>query len=272
MSCQKQCIFCGQPGGNEEHIVGKWLLRDLDLYSTRTRLGFGSQLKTGAMDEIDESRPLGGFVTDAVCTLCNNGWMSQLESSVKPLISPLLVDPWPSNDRPLLSALFLKCHIITRWLLKTACTFGEKMSVQVPDYIRNDLYSGRLNPEIMADISCNDQCGFYVGMSRTWNCFADGSLGPMKVPDHSFRFVWQLRHLAMRVAYFPGCEKMMTKPRYPVRLYPRFGIPPSYYVGTAAKPGYRYSTLEELEHDTVYATAGSPIQASNLPPSSLVPP
>jgi hypothetical protein len=253
MSRQKPCIFCSKAGGSKEHIVGKWLLNDLGLNSTKTRLGFGNQIKTGEMDEIDEPRPLGSFVTDAVCAACNSGWMSQLESEVKPLLSPLLVSPWPTNDRELLAALFLKCHVITRWLLKTACTFGEKMSVEVPDYIRTELYHGQLHPEIMADISCNEQCGLYVGMSRTWVCFSAGKLSPMKVPNHSFRFVWQLRHLAMRVSYFPNCEKTMTKPRYPVRLYPRFGIPPDYYLNGVLKPGYRYVSLEELEHDTIYA-------------------
>jgi hypothetical protein len=205
------------------------------------------------MDEIDEPRPLGGFVTDAVCQRCNTGWMSQLEGAVKPLLSPLLVSPWPSNDRQLLASLFLHCHVITRWLLKTACTFGEKMSVQVPDYIRDELYKGRLHPEIMTDVSCNEQCGLYVGMSRTWLCFDGGKLDSMKVPDHSFRFVWQLQHLAMRVAYFPGCQKMMTKPRYPVRLYPKFGIAPDYRFNGVSKRSYCYTSLEELEHDTIYA-------------------
>ncbi len=71
-------------------------------------------------------------------------------------------------------------------MLKTACTFGTKMSVEVPDYIRSELYHNRLHPEVMVDISCNEQSGLYVGMSRTWNCFVDGKMGPMKVPDHSF--------------------------------------------------------------------------------------
>jgi len=130
------------------------------LYPVKTKIGFGNQINSGHMDEISEPQPLGSFVTDSICRACNNGWMSQLESQVRPLLSPLLVDPWPKNDRPILSALFLKSHVITRWLLKTACTFGEKMSVEVPEYIRSELYRERLHPEIMADVSCNEQCGF----------------------------------------------------------------------------------------------------------------
>jgi hypothetical protein len=252
MSDHKLCIFCGQPGGNNEHIIGKWLLNDLDLYSIKTKMGFGNQIKTGELDEIMQPQPLGSFVTDDICAKCNNGWMSQLESQVKPLLTPLLVDPWPTNDREFLSGLFLKSHVISRWLLKTACTFGVKMSVEVPDYIRGELYKDRLHPEIMADVSCNDQCGFYVGMSRTWACRVEGKVDSMKIPDHSFRFVWQMRHLAMRVAFFPGCKKMMSRPRFPVRLAPKFCIPPDITIEGVVKPAYRYATLQDLEQSTFY--------------------
>jgi hypothetical protein len=252
VSNQSKCIFCGQPGGSREHIVGKWILNDFGLYSIKSRFGFGNQLPTGNMDEIEAPQPLGGFYTDSVCRSCNNGWMSQLEDAVKPLLSPLLVEPWPSPDRQLLTALFVHSATITRWLLKTACTFGDKVSVQVPDNIRSELMMGRLNPEIMADISCNEQSGLYIGMSRTWACFADGKLDSMEVKGHSFRFVWQLRHLAMRISYFPNCAKTMSKPRYPIRLYPRFGIPPDVFLDGVKRPGYRYKSLEELEHDTIF--------------------
>jgi hypothetical protein len=164
----KLCIFCGQPGGNKEHIVGKWLLQDLGLYSMKTKMGFGNQQETGGMDEIMEPQPLGSFVTDAICANCNNGWMSRLENKAKKLLTPLLVDPFPEQNRHMFSSLFLECHLITQWLLKTACTFGVKMSCEVPRHLRDRLFQGYLHPEIMADISVNDQCGLYVGMSRTW--------------------------------------------------------------------------------------------------------
>jgi hypothetical protein len=253
MSAPKMCIFCGKEGGHREHIVSEWLLRDLDLYKTKTRLGFGVLNQSGQMDEIQAPQPASSFVTDAICANCNNVWMSDLEKVVKPLLTPLLSDPWPANHRQLFSSLFLQSAVITRWLLKTACTFGEKMSVQVPEDIRRELYAGRLNPEIKSDISYNDGYGAYVGMSRSWPCFKDGKIEPREIPNRSFRFVWQMKHLAMRIAYFPGCEKMMTPPRYPVRLYPKFGISPDYQKGGLTKPSYYYNTLEELEHDTIYA-------------------
>jgi len=253
MSNSKICMFCGKNGGNEEHIVGKWILRDLDLYKTKTKIGFGLQRKTGEMDEIEAPQPLGSFKTDSVCETCNNTWMSQLENQVKPILTPLLQVPWPANDKPLFQSLFLHSAVITRWLIKTACTFGEKMSVAVPKDIKMELFKGRIRSGIRADFSCNAECGAYIGISRSWNCYIDEKIEVRELPARSFRFIWQLRHLAMRVSYFHDFEPFMTRPRHPVKLYPRFRIPPDYDLNGVAKRSYYYETLEQLEHETTYA-------------------
>lgn len=258
MSVQVECIFCGQPAGSAEHIVAKWMLRDLDLYKIKSRIGFGRQRPDGELDEIDAPQPLGSFTTDQVCGTCNKGWMSRLENYVKPLLSPLLVTPLPADDRKLFQGLFIHAAVITRWLLKTACTFGTKMSVHVPHHVCAELFQERLNPEISADLSFNKECGAYVGMSREWSVFDGRKVETMSIPGQSFRFVWQVRHLAMRVAYFPGCEKNMLKPRFPVRLYPRFGVLPDYFDGTATRRSYHYDALEQVEHETTYFIGGNP--------------
>ena len=147
---------------------------------------------------------------------------------------------------------------ITGIFLKTACCFGEKMSVIVPEDIRKELLEGLLHLDISADLSVNDQKGLYVGMSDSWNVYKDGTLTMRKFPGRSFKFVWQIRHLAMRVAYFPGCEKNMLKPRFPVRLHPFFGISDDYDQDGLARRSYRYSTLEQLEHETTYFVGGNP--------------
>ncbi len=257
MSSSKTCMFCGKSGGNEEHIVGKWILRDLGLNKMKSRIGFGVQRKTGEMDEIEAPQPLSSFTTDAVCQTCNNTWMSQLENQVKPHLIPLLQTPWPENDHSLFQALFLHGAIITRWLIKTASTFGDKMNVAVPEEIRKELYKGRILPGIRTDFSCNAECGAYIAMSRSWNCYDDETIEIKAYPARSFRFVWQLRHLAMRVSYFHGFEPFMTRPRHPVKLYPRFTIPPDYDLNGVAKKSYHYETLEQLEHETTYAPPGS---------------
>jgi hypothetical protein len=46
---------------------------------------------------------------------------------------------------------------------------------------------------------------------------------------------------------------MMVRPKYPVRLYPKFGISPDYQSDGKNKASYHYDTLEQLEHETTYA-------------------
>lgn len=265
------CIFCGKQGGNREHTVGRWMLRDLGLYSQKFKIGFGVQRPDGGMDEIKAPQPLGSFVTDQICAECNNGWMSQLEDAVKPLLTPLLQETLPNDDRPLFQNLFVSSHILTQWLLKTACTFGVKMSVPVAKDIRESLFQKRIPSEITADMSVNDESGLYIGMSRQWSVFKDDKLDCASVGDRSFRFVWQVRHLAMRITHFPGCEKNMSRPRFPVKLYPRFGILPDYTDGLNQKRSYHYETLEQLEHETTYFFGGNPnyvVEASHESPSA----
>lgn len=251
-------MFCGKVADSEEHIIGKWLLRDLGLYNFKSRIGFGRQRADGSMDEIDAPQPLGGFRTKEVCRDCNNGWMSGLETYVKPRLAGLFDDPVSLNHRLMFQGLFVPAPFIARWLLKTACTFGAKMSIPVPSSLRQRLYAGLLHPELSVDLSINEQCGAYIGISREWNVYDGQSLAVKSVAGESFRFVWQVRHLAMRVSYFPGCEMNMTKPRFPVRVYPRFCVAPDWKDGSTTRQSYRYESLEQLEHETFYFIDGNP--------------
>src|SRR6266705_4313835 len=246
------CIFCG--GGNsKEHIVAEWLIRDCDLYKTKFRMGFSQENARGEMDSISQPEPLSGFYTIDVCGTCNNGWMSELEGKAKKILCPLLQITWPTNDKELFQSLFLHSGVIARWLLKTACTFGAKMSVEVMEQIRRDIYADVVPVGIIVDMAYDDEFGHYMAMSRQWNVWKDEKIISMQVGKQSFRLTWQVRHLVMRVHYFPGCEMTMTKPRFPVRIYPKFGISPDYVENGITKRSYHYKTLEQLEHETCYA-------------------
>ncbi len=57
----------------------------------------------------------------------------------------------------------------------------------------------------------------------------------------------------MRVAYVPGMqEDDRAGPKFPVRLSPKFCVPPDVPIDGIIKPAYRYGTLEDLEHDMFY--------------------
>src|SRR5215469_6213936 len=96
------CIFCGKKPLTKEHVWPKWLRpyvpHDLKNFET-----------ADAAIEIDSVSPkfkkIDGDPRNravrVVCAECNNGWMSQLQEAVKPLLLPLVkgesVDLWPKR-------------------------------------------------------------------------------------------------------------------------------------------------------------------------------
>lgn len=93
---KKLCFFCGLPEQmSKEHAWPQWLGRGVEVGPTQTNwsTGYGRT----AENELTEypsfaSEKPGSVLTTRireVCQRCNNGWMSQLETSVKPLLERL---------------------------------------------------------------------------------------------------------------------------------------------------------------------------------------
>ncbi len=88
---QRFCIFCGGSRLSREHIWPDWLRnyvpRDMTSHTQGHavigKLGTTTKAKTLSGDP--RSRRL-----RVVCESCNNGWMSQLQERIKPILVPLL--------------------------------------------------------------------------------------------------------------------------------------------------------------------------------------
>jgi hypothetical protein len=82
----RSCIFCGGHASSKEDAWPLWLLR---------RLGASGP---GRMEAQRGQAPRSwllvraGLKVRSVCSACNNGWMSDLETRAKPVIEPLLDD------------------------------------------------------------------------------------------------------------------------------------------------------------------------------------
>ena len=88
------CKFCGTPGSSKEDIVAKWIGRLLSEgappgthyvfhhRSTHPDIGIPDQAKTANLPAV---------LTRAFCEPCNNGWMSELETRVRPILEPLIL-------------------------------------------------------------------------------------------------------------------------------------------------------------------------------------
>jgi hypothetical protein len=104
----RQCLFCEQNAGNQEHLWADWILKLRKWGPIRHSIG-------GSPEKILGS---GKQTVGTVCRTCNNGWMSGLEAENIPLMGSLLHDisaPLDAAQQSLLSA----------WTMKTAMVFDS---------------------------------------------------------------------------------------------------------------------------------------------------
>ena len=96
---KKECIFCDSTSLTNEHIYPKWLFQTIKL-DTQTfkpsnfdtiiaSTDFSSTLLKS--EQFSDGREIryDDFKIKKICGTCNNGWMSQLENLVKPIIEKL---------------------------------------------------------------------------------------------------------------------------------------------------------------------------------------
>ena len=91
------CIFCGNLLLTQEHIYADWLYPYLTKSYPRTRHEFN--IRTNINGPIIEGANIknGNPTTKkikCVCQTCNGGWMSALQSEVKPILLELLNGNW----------------------------------------------------------------------------------------------------------------------------------------------------------------------------------
>lgn len=93
MGVARSCIFClSRRDLTGEHAFPVWLGKALG--PSATRLGEQQFTKDGRLLR-SYNAPGFSLKSNAVCKKCNNGWMSQLETSVKPVLEPVALGEWP---------------------------------------------------------------------------------------------------------------------------------------------------------------------------------
>lgn len=106
----RRCVFCGGTPVSQEHALPKWLGR----LFTNEVVDFSRtfQFRGDAADV----RPWRGKPFSATvggpCRTCNSGWMSELETEVQPVLTPLV-----EGREATLSAL--SQHLVATWAIKT---------------------------------------------------------------------------------------------------------------------------------------------------------
>jgi hypothetical protein len=102
MDSRRECIFCGATGSKitKEHVWTKWLREHVEL-GTGPPIGHSRRLTTRDGETVEdlswEAIPLDWQVA-APCKDCNEGWMEQIETAARPILTPMLDDKRVSLD------------------------------------------------------------------------------------------------------------------------------------------------------------------------------
>jgi len=135
----RQCIFCQERASTKEDVWPLWLTKRFPSFNAS-----GMEAERGGRDlgnwRIKTTKLL---PVRCVCAECNNGWMSQLEAQVKPLIESILDDQMRALD-------ISSQAVISVWVVKTAMTlealYPDRMWFYTNDQRRN-LRIGSAIPE-----------------------------------------------------------------------------------------------------------------------------
>jgi hypothetical protein len=114
------CLFCDSNSGSREHLWPKWIHERKDFGPLRIQLG-NSEQKIIPNPEIK---------VKTVCGICNNGWMSNLESENIPIIGSMMQD----NAIPLDGA---QQALVAAWSVKTAMVSDSMKGRSAPNQFYN---------------------------------------------------------------------------------------------------------------------------------------
>lgn len=148
----RQCLFCPNPANSLEHVWPGWILESLRAnQSVRHSIGKNPPF------EVDNP----AVKVRAVCRQCNNGWMSDLESTNKPLIGSLIHDvslPLDSTQQSNLAA----------WMIKVA------MLIDFMNRERPQFYRTEERTSLRAHLAIPDGTTIWIGRNPTSNSFHAG--------------------------------------------------------------------------------------------------
>ena len=90
----QQCVFCGQVPLTKEHFWPSWMKEAIpqSKYNQHLRVESDGKKKIRYFSEGVQKKitgPPGSWQQKVVCSVCNNGWMSQIETEAKPILTAL---------------------------------------------------------------------------------------------------------------------------------------------------------------------------------------
>jgi hypothetical protein len=159
---KRVCIFCGGGPLTREHIFARWIQgKAPDRDPKPGSVTFHTP--GNAREEFFEAPPL-ERTAKVVCSSCNSGWMSELESEAAKVLVPLFVGWSGRLDGDDLT-------VLTRWALKTAFVIdAASLSAGGPMTPRADRYAFRetLVPPAMTAVWLTTWPGTATSWTAHW--------------------------------------------------------------------------------------------------------
>ncbi|MCW2351212.1 hypothetical protein M2335_002649 [Sphingobium sp. B12D2B] len=102
------CSYCGDYAQlSKEHFFPKWSRKAFPIYGTRSKNRFTGEIKT---------KDAGTRTVNSICSSCNGGWMSGVQSTAQPIIGPMIKGEWQDLSLE-------NFRTVRDWCVMTACTY-----------------------------------------------------------------------------------------------------------------------------------------------------
>lgn len=139
------CVFCGDSGNlTNEDAWPRWLIRHIVKKGTQVNQRWGNQEGLTGFTSRRQN-----VMVRRVCSTCNNGWMSDLETIAKPLLLP-----WIDGQRTRL--VYDEQHAIATWAVKTTMmlqyTPMSKAGIVIPGNHHDELFKRKTTPPDSAEV------------------------------------------------------------------------------------------------------------------------
>ncbi|KAA1426605.1 hypothetical protein [Nocardioides antri] len=155
------CWFCATPKAktSREHIFPRWLTGELGVRDEEVT-PMHVRLEAPNADHVMTKRPLAGFVATRICQECNNGWMSELETTARPVLTES-----PRKGR----LTRAEAEILARWFAKTAVVLNvsQNFRLLVEARDRHELAIGIPNNATVALMRLSPAAGKTVDWIQT---------------------------------------------------------------------------------------------------------
>jgi len=238
----RTCIFCTQPADSEEHPIALWLIERMQSTKKPIRV----EKRTASSIEARPPHLLKNLSVRKVCSSCNSGWMSALETWFQSAGGLLIEPTWPQLADTIISNL--QGDQLAKWALKTVIMLDQTglMDPVIRESFAQDLFKGTVTKGITVDLAFIDTREVAVIHSEgfwTWNG-PGGRAWQKHSQGMGFKSVVQLNHLALRVFRTPQARPFYVPDRNHsdqrhVRCFPDRSDP--------FKTNYRYATVSEFD-------------------------